>query len=193
MHDPKYDSGYGIHYIADPTPGRHTIGANMTYETLRLWTRVSWIPEIPATFPASQKYIADAEKGVHAAGAALVKMLIDGGGLCNFGLMLGVDRLPMFEYINAAAGWQFTPDEYMEIGHRVQTLRQMFNLREGVDPAQIKLPGITYGDPPLKRGRLKRKNFDVYEARRQTWHALGWDPQTGVPLEETTRRLGLTG
>jgi aldehyde:ferredoxin oxidoreductase len=120
-------------------------------------------------------------------------MLIDGAGLCNFGLMLGVDRFPMFEYLNAAAGWQFTPDEFMEIGRRVQTLRQLFNLREGVDPTQVKLPGITYGEPPLKRGRLKKKKFDVYEARRQTWQALGWDPQTGVPLEETTRRLGLTG
>jgi len=193
MHDPKYDTGYATHYIADPTPGRHTIGANMTYETLRLWTRVSWIPEIPATFPASQKYIADAEKGIHAAGAALAKMLIDGGGLCNFGLMLGVDRFPLFEYLNAAADWQFTPDEYMEIGRRVQTLRQLFNLREGVDPTQVKLPGITYGEPHLQRGRLKKKKFDVYEARRQTWQALGWDPQTGVPLEETMQRLGLTG
>jgi aldehyde:ferredoxin oxidoreductase len=193
MHDPKYDTGYGIHYIADPTPGRHTIGANMTYETLRLWTKVSWVPEIPATYPAAQKYAADAEKGMHAAGAALAKMLIDGAGLCNFGLMLGVDRFPMFEYLNAAAGWQKTPDEYMELGRRVQTLRQMFNLREGVDPVQVKLPGITYGDPPLKRGQLKGKRFDVYAARKQTWQAIGWNPETGVPLDDTVRRLGLTG
>jgi aldehyde:ferredoxin oxidoreductase len=181
MHDPKYDTGYGIHYIADPTPGRHTIGANTTYETLRLWTKVSWAPEIPATYPAAQKYVADAEKGVHAAGCVLAKMLIDGAGLCNFGLMLGVDRFPMFEYLNAAAGWQKTPDEYMEIGRRVQTLRQMFNLREGVDPVQVRLPDAARG-----------KQFDVYAARKQTWRAFGWDPETGAPLEETVRRLGLT-
>jgi aldehyde:ferredoxin oxidoreductase len=182
MHDPKYDSGYGLHYIADPTPGRHTIGANTTYETLRLWTKVSWVPEIPATYPAAQKYAADAGKGIHAAGATLVKMVIDGAGLCNFGLMLGVDRFPMFEYLNAAAGWQLTPDEYMEIGRRVQTLRQMFNLREGVDPVQVKLPDAARG-----------KRFNVYTARKYTWQALGWNPETGVPLEDTVRRLGLTG
>jgi len=191
MHDPKSDTGYGLHYIADPTPGRHTIGSNMTYETLRLWTKVSWEPETPSSYPAGQKYVADAAQGVHAAGCVLAKMLIDGAGLCNFGLMMGVDRFPIFEYINAAAGWQKTPDEYMEIGRRIHTLRQMFNLREGLDPAQVRLPGVTHGDPPPERGPLKGKQFDVYAARAHTWRALGWDAATGVPLAETVEQLGL--
>jgi aldehyde:ferredoxin oxidoreductase len=191
MHDPKYDSGYGIHYIADPTPGRHTIGANMTSETLRLWQRVSWVPEIPASYPAAERYAADETKGLHAAGCALAKALIDGAGLCNFGLMMGVDRFPLFEYLDAVTGWHRTPDEYMEIGRRVHTLRQLFNLREGIDPVQVRLPGQVYGEPPLAAGPLKGKRFDVYEMRRQTWQALGWDPDTGRPRPETLERLGL--
>ena len=191
MHDPKYDSGYGIHYIADPTPGRHSIGSNMTYETLRLWTRISWVPKIPASYPDIRRHAADGEKGLHAAGAAMVKMIIDGAGLCNFGLMMGVDRLPMFEYLNAATGWSKTPDEYMEIGRRVQTLRQLFNLREGVDPAGVKLPGLAYGDPPARRGPHKGKHIDIYAMRSFTWQALGWDGETGRPLDETVEHLGL--
>ena len=190
-HDPKYDTGYGIHYIADPTPGRHSIGCIMTYETLRLWTRVSWVPEIPFTYPASRKLAADEEKGVHAAAATLAKALIDGAGLCNFGLMMGVDRFPLFEYLNAAGGWSHSPDEYMEIGRRVQTLRQLFNLRAGVDPAAVRLPGLVYGEPAPTRGPLKGRRFDVYRARALTWQALGWDAHTGVPLPETLARLGL--
>ena len=27
MHDPKSDPGYGVHYIVEPTPGRHTVGS----------------------------------------------------------------------------------------------------------------------------------------------------------------------
>jgi aldehyde:ferredoxin oxidoreductase len=191
MHDPKYDTGLGTQYIADPTPGRHTIGSNMTYDTLRLWTKISWAPEVPASYPASEKYVASPEWGLKAKGCTLAKMVIDGAGLCNFGLMMGVDRLPMFEYLNAAAGWQKTPDEYMEIGRRIHTLRQLFSLREGVDPAQVKLPGLVYGDPPLESGMLKGKHFDVYAMRKFAWEALGWDGETGVPKPETLEALGL--
>ena len=191
MHDPKYDSGYGIHYIADPTPGRHSIGSNMTYETMRLWTRISWVPEIPASYPGIRRHAADAEKGLHAAGAAMAKAIIDGAGLCNFGLMMGVDRFPMFEYLNAATGWHKTPDEFMEIGRRVQTLRQLFNLREGVEPARVTLPGLAYGDPPARSGPHRGKHIDIYKMRSYTWQALGWDGESGHPLEATVDRLGL--
>ena len=51
MHDPKSDPGYGVHYIVEPTPGRHTVGSYGTYETLRLWTKVSWAPEAPWLLP----------------------------------------------------------------------------------------------------------------------------------------------
>jgi aldehyde:ferredoxin oxidoreductase len=101
MHDPKYDSGYGVQYLADPTPGRHTIGSGMTYEMLRLWTKVSWAPEAPRSYPVSDRYVVDHNKGMQSAGCSLAKMVMDGSGLCTFGLQLGVDRFPMFEYLNA--------------------------------------------------------------------------------------------
>jgi aldehyde:ferredoxin oxidoreductase len=191
MHDPKYDTGFGVHYLADPTPGRHTIGSGTTYETLRLWQKVSWAPEAPKSYLVSDRYGVDVTKGIHSAGCSLAKMVIDGAGLCNFGLMLGVDRFPMFEYLNAATGWHKSPDEYMEIGRRVQTLRQLFNLRQGIEPAALTLPGKTVGDPPLQQGALKGRKLDVYAWRKYYWQALGWDPETGHPLAETLDRLGL--
>jgi len=106
-------------------------------------------------------------------------------------LMMGVDRLPMFEYLNAATGWHKTPEEYMEIGRRVETLRQLFNLREGLKPAAIKLPGLAYGDPPARRGPHKGKQIDIYQMRSFTWQALGWDGKSGDPLDETLIQLKL--
>jgi aldehyde:ferredoxin oxidoreductase len=191
MHDPKYDPGYGVHYLADPTPGRHTIGSGITYETLRLWRKVSWAPETPKSYPVSERFLIDETKGLQAVGCSLAKMVIDGAGLCNFGLMLGVDRFPMFEYLDAATGWHKSADEYMEIGRRIQTLRQLFNLRQGIEPAALKLPGKTIGDPPLQQGPLKGRNLDVYAWRKTYWQALGWDPETGHPLAETLDQLGL--
>lgn len=191
MHDPKQDPGYGVHYSGEPTPGRHTIGSAMTYEGLRLWTRVSWAPEAPKSYPVSERYVADATKGTYAAACSLFKMVVDGAGACTFGANIGADRYPLFEYLNAATGWEKTPDEYMEIGRRVQTLRQLFNVREGIAPAGVVLPGRAYGDPPPVRGPQKGRHFDIEAMRRHYWQALGWDADSGRPLPATLEQLGL--
>jgi len=191
MHDPKFDPGYGLHYIVEPTPGRHTVGSGVVYETLRLWTKVSWAPEVPRSYLASERYEADEVKGVYAAASSMAKMLIDAAGLCTLGLHVGVDRLPMFEYLNAATGWDKTPDEYMEVGKRIQTLRHLFNIREGIDPSDVKMPGRAYGNPPPLTGANKGKHFDVYAMRKHYWGGMGWDRETGIPLPETLEALGL--
>jgi aldehyde:ferredoxin oxidoreductase len=46
MHDPRLDPILGIHFSADPTPGRHTVGAGLYYNYMRLWDFVSWAPKI---------------------------------------------------------------------------------------------------------------------------------------------------
>ena len=191
MHDPKCDPGYGLHYISEPTPGRHTIGAGVVYETLRLWTKVSWAPEVPRSYPASERYQADENKGMYAAASSMAKMLVDAAGLCTIGLQVGVDRLPMFEYLNAATGWDKSPDEYMEIGRRIQTLRHLFNIREGIDPDSVKMPGRAYGDPAPESGANKGRGFDVYAMRHSYWQAMGWDRESGIPSPETLEVLGI--
>ena len=55
-----------------------------------------------------------------------------------FGAFLGASRLQFFEWLNAATGWEKTPEEYMEIGKRIQTLKQLFNFKHGIDPMSIK-------------------------------------------------------
>lgn len=191
MHDPKLDPGYGLHYVVEPTPGRHTIGSWGTYEILQLWTKVNSAPEVPQSYLVSERYIPDAEKGIRAAATSNVKMLIDAAGLCTFGLQLGVDRFPLFEYMNAATSWGKSPDEYMDIGKRIQTLRHLFNIREGVEPASVGLHGRAYGTPPPTKGVNKGKGFDLHAMRKQYWSAMGWDAETGYPLPETLESLGL--
>ena len=80
----------------------------------------------------------------------------------------------------------------MEIGERIQTLRQLFNVRHGVDPRSFKLPGRMLGEPPLKRGPLKGVTLRQHRAQLSShWRAFGWDGETGVPTEETVKRLGI--
>ncbi|MGE5222265.1 MAG: aldehyde ferredoxin oxidoreductase family protein [Omnitrophica WOR_2 bacterium] len=183
MHDPRKDPGYGVHYAGDPTPGRHTMGCYAMYDLLRLWTRVSWAPEPPHSYPDADRYQASTENGVKMAACGMVKMVLDGAGLCLFGAQMGVDRLAVFELLNAATGWSLRPDEYMEIGRHVESLRQVFNIRQGLEPASVQMNPRVHGASPASAGPLKGKHYALYAMRREYWKAMKWDPQTGHPLE----------
>jgi aldehyde:ferredoxin oxidoreductase len=108
-----------------------------------------------------------------------------------FGLAINVSRFPIFEYLNAATGWDKTPEAYMEIAHRVQTLKQMFNVRQGIDPWSLNMHPRAQGVPPQEAGPNKGRTFDLEQMMRDYWAALGWDPETGVPTPQTLEALGL--
>jgi aldehyde:ferredoxin oxidoreductase len=118
-------------------------------------------------------------------------MLVDGAGGCYYAEMLGVHAFRLVEYLNAAAGWAYDGDHYMEIGKRIQTLRQMFNIKHGVMPTSFKLPARMAGNPPLSKGPLKGATLNNEAQVSLHWQALGWDAQNGIPTPETLRQLGI--
>ena len=61
-----------------------------------------------------------------------------------------LQRLNFFEWLNAATGWGKTPEEYMVIGKRIQTLKQVFNFKHGIDPKTLKVSERAAGNPPLE-------------------------------------------
>ncbi len=191
MHDPRNDPGFGVHFSVEPTPGRHTTGAQMFYDMYRLWDKVKGFPEIPKKFSKDSKYEADEVKAKGAVGNSLIKQVVDGAGQCFLALPMNITRFPIFEYLNAATGWNKTPNEYMEMGRRIQTLKQMFNVRQGIDPWSLKLSGRAYGKNPLEAGPNKGRTFDVEKMMTDYWKEIGWNPETGVPTEETVKELGL--
>ncbi|MDD5367835.1 MAG: aldehyde ferredoxin oxidoreductase C-terminal domain-containing protein, partial [Anaerolineaceae bacterium] len=184
MHDPRIDPAYGVIYLSDPTPGRHTITNTVEYEMFNLWTRVSWAPEPPKQYPKSEKYENSEVNAKKNAAGAMYKAILDCAGLCLFGAHIGVDRSGIFEMLNAATGLQKTPDEYMLIGQRVQDLRQWFNIKHGVEPAQVTINPLVTGHPAASKGPARGLEFDVYAMRAKYWRAMGWDEQTGHPLRQ---------
>jgi aldehyde:ferredoxin oxidoreductase len=57
MHDPRMDPAAGVHFSADPTPGRHMIGSSQYYQMMHLWEEVSWAPRI-TRYNKRDEYIA---------------------------------------------------------------------------------------------------------------------------------------
>ncbi|HAE42239.1 MAG TPA: aldehyde ferredoxin oxidoreductase, partial [Clostridiales bacterium] len=129
MHDARMDPILGIHFAADPTPGRHTVGAGMYYNIMHLWDYISWAPKVNKGSVKKDDYKSNDEVGLKSAANACIKQVLDGSGGCLFALATGFNHWRLFDYLNAATGWDMTPDDYMETGRRIQSLRQAFNIR----------------------------------------------------------------
>jgi aldehyde:ferredoxin oxidoreductase len=190
MHDPRLDPVLGVHYSSDPTPGRHTIGSAQYYDVIHLWERVTWAPN-PGAYLKAGEYIPSDAVALKTVANSCYKELADGAGGCLFAMILGVDHWPLFEWLNHATGWNRSPDEYMVVGKRIQTLRQMFNIKHGLDPIQLKMHKRIAGDPPLETGPLKGKTVPIEAMMGLHWKNFGWDENSGAPLPETITALGL--
>ena len=191
MHDPRLDPGFALHASVEPTPGRHTTGAFIYYDMYRLWTRIPGAPKPPLLYGKREGFDPSRESARKSVLMSNYTNFYNGLGVCMFGAFLGADRLPLFEWVNAATGWALTPEECLAAGQRIQTLRQMFNIKHGVNPAEVRVSPRALGLPPLKAGPHKGLQINLPAMRRNYWEAIGWDPETGIPRAETLDALEL--
>lgn len=191
MHDPRCDPGYGVHAGVEPTPGRHSIGAHQYYELSALWKEVKGLPRPKLLISKKSRFIAEPEKAASAVANSCYSSFYNGAGLCLFGAILGIRRVPVFKWLNAATGWDRTPEDYMETGRRIQTLKQLFNIKHGVDPFSLRPNPRCVGEPPLTEGPNKGFTLPIDKLMKDYWQAIGWDPGTGKPTGTTIVALGL--
>ncbi|MCH8842165.1 MAG: hypothetical protein IID61_04225 [SAR324 cluster bacterium] len=93
--------------------------------------------------------------------------------------------------LNAATGWDYTPDEAMRFGRRTAALLRAFNLRCGIGP-ELEQPSKRYGSVPVNgpaKGQDPMKNWDKMV---DIWYdEVGYDRATGRPKPELLQSLGL--
>jgi aldehyde:ferredoxin oxidoreductase len=191
MHDGRYDPGFSLHYVAEPTPGRHTIGSQLYYEMFELWEKIKTLPDPKLFYIKGSKYRLDSQKAAAAAACSRFMNVINGAGCCLFGAFLGTKRLPTFEWLNAATGWEKTPEDYLQIGGRIQTLKQAFNIKQGIEPKRVSINQRALGHPPLPEGANKGRQVTLEEVLSAYWEEFGWDKNTGKPLPETMNDLDI--
>jgi aldehyde:ferredoxin oxidoreductase len=189
MHDSRNDPGYALHYSVEPTPGRHTLGSHMYYEMYQLWKVVKGIPKIPPMYWKSSKYSDTDKQARIGAVNSRYMTLINCVGACMFGVFLGARRIRIFDWINAATGWEWTPEQYMEKAADIHTLKQAFNIRHGIDPRQSKLSGRALGRPLQHEGANKGRAIDIEALMKGYWEDFGWDGDTGRPPEERIQTI----
>ena len=93
--------------------------------------------------------------------------------------------------INTFTGWDLTIKDLIKTGLRIQSLRQSFTLREGVDIAHNNLTGRISGRPPDKRGPTKGITIEYKDFYKGYCVEMGWNPENGYPLKETLKDLDL--
>ena len=191
MHDGRGDPGFNVHYSVEPTPGRHTIGAHLYYEMFQIWKRVKGLPKPNLLYMKGSKYKINKEKAQASAACSKFMSMGNGAGMCMFGLFIGAKRIPTFDWLNAATGWTFTPEEYMTIGERIQTIKQNFNIRHGIEPRKNFISSRAQGKIPQKKGPNKGRFVDVEKLAADYWEQFGWDRTNGKPKEETLKKLGI--
>jgi aldehyde:ferredoxin oxidoreductase len=186
LHNALFLPSRGTGFVCDPTPGRHTAAP---------MARVDGGPGQFAPYPELKIEEFDrytySGKGPVSATASNYLQVGASAGVCLMPMMF-FGNFPLVEFFNAVTGWDLDVDEVLTTGARIQTLRHCFNLREGIVPSDVKLPKRMAGQPPQEEGPVAGVTLDVDNLAREYRQAMGWDPDSGIPDENTLEKLGLT-
>jgi aldehyde:ferredoxin oxidoreductase len=186
MHNPRQFPGTGhiIAYSCDPTPARHVQSRGIS--SLENARDLGPYPEFKGSKADMNDFKAKIE--IYRTGNSWFHF-VDACGMCSFPMVTGT--LPIVDFVQAVTGWDFTAAELLMTGERIQTLRQLFNFREGVRPGDFILPKRII-EPPLV-GPLKEIRYPIEDIRRTYFQAMSWDAITGEPSPQRLCELGLEG
>ena len=106
--------------------------------------------------------------------------------LCHFN-NAGADKI--IRALNAASGWDYSLEETMETGKRIFTLKRLINAKLGSSKSDDRIPDLLLR-PFVKGGTL---GFvpDLELLLSGAYKEHGWDPKTGMPTNNTLKKLGL--
>lgn len=187
-HDPRFTSLMGVTFTTDPTPGRHTAGSASWNETF------GFEFALPGAAPAAELTVAwqgTEGKGVTQAHFSNAYQVLNGLGLCMFPMMTG--NPPWLDLVNALTGWGLDAPELLACGERIQNLRNAFNVREGLTPADFAPPPRMFGqgDGKLDAGPLAGVVVPIDALREDYYRAMKWSPKTGRLARAHAQELGI--
>jgi aldehyde:ferredoxin oxidoreductase len=181
MHDPRYEPGLGLVYLADATPGRHTQASQ-------------FIPPPELEIPGYPGYGKEQNKqlgrGKMMKPMSALNHVMGCSGLCLFGYLSATSSL-LPDWLSAVTGKNYTLDVLMECGERISNIRQAFNAREGINFLKFKLPRRAYGYPPLLSGPTANIHVDMGMLVQEYLSVMDWGKVNPVPSRDKLISLGL--
>ncbi len=175
MHRGLYEPGVALGYSVDPAPGRHTATISGMTE-LKAYNRFFALKGIK--LPGRYEY---ATKGQAFGVIIPIIRAYDSLGLCHFALQMG--EPPFLAWLNAATGWDFDEEEFLQVGRRIQIVRHAFNAREGL-PMHFPLPARELGKPPQEVGPVAGVTVDLETMVANYFATIGLDLAAEWPWPE---------
>lgn len=189
MHEPRGKKGLGLMYAVSNRGGCHIqsmhdpdLESPDTAPEISIKTPLSRLDtsrEKVVAMKKTQDYI------------AVINSLVICECIYWFG---GVHYRPsdLVELINAVTGWDYTVDEFMTTGERINTLCRAFNVREGITRKDDRLPPRFM--EPLQDGPTEGQVItnEEFESMLNNYYDIcGWDIETGIPTKKKLEELGL--
>jgi aldehyde:ferredoxin oxidoreductase len=175
-HDPKHDYHWGLAYMLDPTPARHTQNADI-------------FKPMGDVVHVERKSYRDESKSYRTHTA--LQHVVNSSGMCAFVYSCFPHVDAYAEFMGAVTGWDRSIDELSPVGEGILAMRQAFNLREGLNSAGFEMPGRMLGSPSFKEGPLMDVSLDREDLLKTYFAALGWDERTARPKRGKLLELGL--
>ena len=182
MHDPRAFSGMAVSYATGPRGGCHL---HSDFYMVEIGDE---IPELGIMASLRPQWLESSkEKAQIVARHQDWRSIYDALILCKFAA-LPADLIA--KLINAATGWELTPQELLKTGERIFTMKRLINLRFGVTPEDDKLPSLLL--KPLTEGATEGKVPDLKMMLKEYYQFRNWDEATGEPTETKLTELGLS-
>jgi len=190
MHEPRGKKGLGLIYAVSNRGGCHV--QSMHDPDLE---SPNMAPEIGITTPLSrldtsrEKVIAMKKTQDH---MAIINSLVICVGMYWFGIV-HYRPADLVELLNAVTGWDYTVEEFMTTGERINTLCRAFNVREGITRKDDRLPPRFM--EPLEGGPTEGQVItnEEFESMLNNYYDIcGWDVETGIPTKKKLEELGLS-
>ena len=148
----------------------------------------------PEMLPDAARYQMDATPGRHTQGfgpSGFRSHVTNAAGLCLIGY--GIENAIKYiaGFMSAVTGWDRSWDELLKAGERIATMRHAFNLREGINPLELKVHPRIIGKPPYETGPLAGVTADIEAQVYWNLGALDWDRVTTKPSKKKLEELGL--
>lgn len=173
-YDPRGVQGHGITYAVNNRGGCHIKGYMISPEILG--------------YPEKLDRLSLEGKAAYAKIFHDLTAVIDSIGLCVFSTF-GLGLPDYVDMYNAVCGDIYNDETLLEAGERVWNLEKLFNLREGIDSSQDKLPKRLLEDPVVN-GPSEGHIHHLDKLLPEYYELRGWDKE-GIPTEETLERLGI--
>ena len=178
MHDPRAFAGMALVYATSPRGACHEQG------DMFLVDLGAPIPELGIEI--GERLASSPEKALMTARVMDWRTLYGSLVMCNF---CAPPASMIVDLLNAVTGWDVQLEDLLPLGERAFQLKRLLNGKLGLTPDNDRLPKLLLQPLPDEAVETRVPDMDVLLPAY--YGVRGWDAQTGMPVPDKLRELGL--